>query len=161
MIWTYFIIFLLAAIPFFEAAMIVPVAIIGGIPAVPVIIIAFLGNLLTIFLVIVFMDWIRNWREKKKTNEEKSESKSHRRAKKILGKYGLSGLAFIGPFFVGSHVTALLAVSFGGTRSKALALMTASTAFWAILLGGAAYFGFDFLVKDKDGFGFITKLLDQ
>ncbi|MGM8365490.1 small multi-drug export protein [Virgibacillus sp. W0181] len=161
MIWTYFIIFLLAAIPFFEVAMIVPVAIIGGIPAVPVIVIAFLGNLLTVGLVIVFIDWVRNWRRKKKASDEKSESKGHQRAKKIWGKYGLAGLAFIGPFFVGSHVTAILAVSFGGTRSKTSVLMTASIAFWAILLGSAAYFGFDFLVKDKDGFGFITRLLNQ
>ncbi|MFS0673577.1 hypothetical protein [Ornithinibacillus sp. 179-J 7C1 HS] len=72
----------------------------------------------------------------------------------------MPGLAFIGPFFVGSHLTALLAISFGGTRSKTLALMTASIATWAILLGSAAYFGFDFLVKDEDGFGFITRLLN-
>src|SRR5690625_1745617 len=106
--------------------MIVPIAIIGGMPAVPVIIIAFLGNLLTITLLIVFIDTIRNWRKNKKANEEKSESKSHKRANKIWGKYGLPGLAFIGPFFIGTHLTALLAVTFGGTRSKILVLMTAS-----------------------------------
>jgi len=161
LIWTYFIIFLLAAIPFFEVAMIVPIAIIGGMPAVPVIIIAFLGNLLTITLLIVFIDTIRNWRKNKKANEEKSESKSHKRANKIWGKYGLPGLAFIGPFFIGTHLTALLAVTFGGTRSKILVLMTASIAFWAISLGSAAHFGFDLLVKDEDDFGFITRLLNR
>lgn len=159
MLWTYTIIFLLAAIPFFEVAMIVPFAIIGGIPAIPVIIIAFLGNLLTIILLIVFIDYFRNWRKKKKDNKEKSEAKN-KRAKKIWDKYGLPGLAFIGPFFIGTHLTALLAISFGGTRSKTLVLMTASIAFWAISLGSAAYFGFDFLVKDEDGYGFITKLLN-
>ncbi|MDX8363927.1 small multi-drug export protein [Cytobacillus sp. IB215665] len=159
MIWTYFIIFLLAAIPFFEVLLIVPVAIIGGIPAIPVIIIAFLGNLLTIILLIVFVDSVRNWRKKKKGNKEKSESKN-KRAKNIWDKYGLPGLAFIGPFFVGSHLTALLAISFGGTRTKTLVLMTFSIAIWAILLGSAAYLGFDSLVKDEEGFGFITRLLD-
>ncbi|MDX8363437.1 small multi-drug export protein [Cytobacillus sp. IB215316] len=159
MIWTYFIIFLLAAIPFFEVLMIVPIAIIGGMPAIPVIIIAFLGNLLTIILLIAFVDSVRNWRKKKKGNKEKSESKN-KRAKNIWDKYGLPGLAFIGPFFVGSHLTALLAISFGGTRSKTLALMTFSIATWAILLGSAAYLGFDSLVKDEEGFGFITRLLD-
>lgn len=139
--------------------MIVPVAIIGGIPAIPVIIIAFLGNWLTIILLIAFVDSFRNWRKNKKSNKEKSEAKN-KRAKNIWDKYGLPGLAFIGPFFVGSHLTALLAISFGGTRSKTLALMTASIAFWAILLGSAAYFGFDSLVKDEEGFGFITRLLN-
>ncbi|ARF18909.1 DNA-binding protein [Sporosarcina ureae] len=141
--------------------MIVPVAVIGGLPVVPVIIIAFLGNLLTIILLIVFIDSIRNWRKRKKVNEEKNEPKSHQRAKQIWGKYGLPGLAFIGPFFVGSHLTALLAVTFGGTRSKTLVLMTASIAFWAISLGIAAHFGFDFLVKDEDDLGFITRLLNR
>lgn len=140
--------------------MIVPIAIIGGIPAIPVMIVAFLGNLLTITLLIVFIDSIRNWRQKKKP-QEKNESKSHQRAKRIWGKYGLPGLSFIGPFFVGTHLTALLAVTFGGTRSKTLILMTASIAFWAVSLGSAAYFGIDFLVKDEDDFGFITRLLNQ
>src|SRR5690625_4966107 len=134
--------------------MIVPFAIIGGIPAIPVIIIAFLGNLLTIILLIVFIDYVRNWRKKKKRKDE------NKRAKKNWDNYGLLGLAFIGPFFIGTHLAALLAISFSGTRSKTLVLMTASIAFWAISLGSAAYFGFDFLVKDEDGYGFITKLLN-
>src|SRR5690625_1121589 len=105
MMWTYFIIFLLAAIPFLEIAAIIPLAIIGGLPAIPVIIIAFLGNLLTIALLIIFIDAIRNWRRKKKeSTEEEDGSKRHKRAKSIWDKYGLPGLAFIGPFFVGSHL---------------------------------------------------------
>src|SRR5690625_480282 len=159
MLWTYTIIFLLAAIPFFEVAMIVPFAIIGVIPAISVIIIAFLLNLLTIILLIVFIDYFRNWRKKKKDNKEKSEAKN-KRAKKIWDKYGLPGLAFIGPFFIGTHLTALLAISFGGTRSKTLVLMTAIIEIGAISLGSAAYFGFDFLVKAEDGYGFITKLIN-
>src|SRR5690625_1316747 len=154
MVWTYTIIFLLAAIPFFEVAMIVPFAIIGGIPAIPVIIFAFLGNLLTIILLIVFIDYVRNWRKKKKRKDK------NKRAKKIWDKYGLPGLAFNGPFFIGTHLTTILAISYGVNHSKTLVIMSASIAFWAISLGSAAYFGFDFLVKDEDGYGFITKLLN-
>src|SRR5690625_6445365 len=105
--------------------MIVPIAIIGGMPAVPVIIIAFLGNLLTITLLIVFIDTIRNWRKNKKDNEEKSESKSHKRANKIWGKYGFPGLAFIGPFFLGILLRAFLSLSFCGVGSQLCILMTA------------------------------------
>src|SRR5690625_5418188 len=123
--------------------MIVPIAIIGGMPAVPVIIIAFLGNLLTIALLIVFIDTFRNWRRNKKANEEKSESKSHERANKRWEKYGLSALAVIGPRCIGTHLTALLAITFGGTRSKTLVLRTASIAFWAISLVRAAHCDID------------------
>lgn len=160
MIWTYIIIFLLAAIPFFEVAAIVPIAIIGGVPTIPTITIAFLGNLLTLALLIIFIDKVRSWRKKKQTNEEK-QAKKNKRAKAIWDKYGLPGLAFIGPFFVGSHLTALLAVTFGGTRTKTLALMTASIAFWAILLGILAHYGFSFFIQGEGETGFIEKLIQS
>lgn len=156
---TYAIIFLLAAIPFFEIAAIIPIAIIGGVPAIPTMIVAFLGNLLTIVLLIIFVDKIIAWRKKRKKNKEEDDSKKHKRARNIWGKYGLPGLAFIGPFFVGSHLSALLAISFGGTRDKTLALMTASLFTWSIILGGAAYFGFDYFIADEENMGFITRLL--
>ena len=110
MFLTYIIIFLLAAIPFFEIAVIVPIAIIGGLPAIPVMIVAFLGNFLTIVLLIVYLDKFREWRRRKKGEEDMS-SKRHKRAKSLWDKYGLPGLAFIGPFFVGSHLSALLAIT--------------------------------------------------
>src|SRR5690625_7538377 len=97
---------------------------------------------------------VKNGKKKKKRKDK------NKLVKKICDKYVFPGLAFIGPFFIGTHLTALLAISFGGTRSKTLVLMTASIAFWSISLGSAAYFGFDFLVKDEDGYGFITKLLN-
>lgn len=156
---TYAIIFLLAAIPFFEVAAIIPVAIIGGVPAIPTMIVAFLGNLLTIVLLIIFVDKIIAWRKKRKKNKEEDDSKKHKRARNIWGKYGLPGLAFIGPFFVGSHLSALLAISFGGTRDKTLILMTASLLTWSIILGSAAYFGFDYFIADEENMGFITRLL--
>lgn len=162
---TYLIIFLLAAIPFFEIAAIIPIAIIGGVPAIPTMIIAFLGNLLTIILLIIFVDKIKAWQKKRKQrkNEETEvdDSKKHKRARSIWGKYGLPGLAFIGPFFVGSHLSALLALSFGGTRNRTLILMTASLVTWSIILGAAAYFGFDYFIADEEDLGFITRLLQM
>lgn len=160
MIWTYIIIFLLAAIPFFEIMVIVPVAIIGGIPAIPVMVVAFLGNLLTIILLIVFLDKIREWRRKKK-GEEQTESKRFKRARDLWDKYGLPGLVFIGPFFVGSHLSALLAITFGGQKAKTLYLMTASLLSWTIILGVASYYGFDFFIADEENLGFITRILNK
>lgn len=160
MVVSYLIVFLLAAIPFFEVAAIVPIAIIGGLPAVPVMIIALLGNLLTIVLLIVFIDSIRAWRRKKRgQTDEEQESKRHQRAKKLWDKYGLPGLAFIGPFFVGSHLSALLSITFGGTRKKTLVLMTASLVVWTVVLGLAAEYGFATMLADEDDLGFITRML--
>lgn len=160
MLVTYTIIFLLAAIPFLEIAMIIPLAIIGGVPAVPTMIVAFFGNLLTIVLLIVFLDKIREWRRKRK-KEEQTDSKRHKRAKSLWDKYGLPGLAFIGPFFVGSHLSALLAISFGAERTKTLYLMTASLLSWTIVLGVASLYGFDFFIADENNLGFITRFIQR
>ncbi|MBO1002205.1 small multi-drug export protein [Pseudogracilibacillus auburnensis] len=159
MLWTYIIIFLLAAIPFFEIVTIVPIAIIGGVPAVPVMIVAFLGNMLTIALLILFLDKIREWRRKRKGEEQ--GSKRHKRAKSLWDKYGLPGIAFIGPFFVGSHLSAMFAIIFGGNKRKTFYLMTASLFCWTVALGLAAHYGFDFLIADEENLGFITRLLNR
>lgn len=159
MLISYIIIFLLAAIPFFEVIVIIPVAIVGGLPAIPVMIVAFLGNLLTLGLLIVFVEKIKAWRRKKKGDE--IETKRHKRAKGIWDKYGLPGLAFVGPFFVGTHLTALLASTFGSGRKRTFYLMTASLLFWTLALGLAAHYGFAGFILDKDDSGFIMKLIDK
>src|SRR5690625_4059395 len=149
MFLTYLIIFLFAAIPFFEIAVIVPIAIIGGLPAIPVMVVAFSGNLLTIVLLIVFLDKFREWRKKRKEKDQ-TESKRHKRAKSLWDKYGLPGLAFIGPFFVGSHLSALLAIGFGAEKTKTLYLMTASLLSWTIVLCVASLYAFDFFIADEE-----------
>lgn len=160
MIISYIIVFLLAAIPFFEIAAIIPVAILGGMPAVPVMVIALLGNLFTIVLLIIFVDAIREWNRKKRAKRGvEKPAKRQERAKSLWDKYGLPGLAFIGPFFVGSHLSAFLSITFGGTRKKTLVLMTASLITWTIVLGIASQYGFKFMVADEDNLGFITRLL--
>lgn len=152
----YFIIFILAAIPFIEAVAVVPISIVGGFPALPVMVIAFLGNLLTIILLLIFVDKII-FRKRKQKQEEDDTTKRQQRAKSIWNKYGLPGLIFIGPFFVGSHLSAFLAISFGAAKMKTLYMMTASLICWTVILGVAAHYGFSFF--SDDDFGFITKYL--
>lgn len=159
MLISYIIIFLLAAIPFFEIMVIVPVAIVGGLPSIPVMIVAFLGNMLTLVLLIVFVDKIKSWRKRKR--EKGEATKRDLRAKGIWDKYGLPGLAFIGPFFVGSHLSALLALTFGGERKRTLYMMTASLLCWTVALGLAAHYGFDFFIVGEDNSGFIMELINK
>lgn len=159
MLITYIVLFLLSAVPFIEAIVVVPVAIVGGLPAIPVMIVGFLGNLLTIFLLILFIDKFKRWRQKKKSEE--TESKRQKRAKSLWDKYGLPGLVFIGPFFVGTHLSAFLALTFGGSRKRTFTLMTVSLFGWTVLLGLAAHYGFDYFLADENNLGFITKLINR
>ncbi|KHF38535.1 small multi-drug export protein [Halalkalibacter okhensis] len=156
LLWAYVLVFILSAVPFLEGYAVAPLAIIAGLSAVPVIILGLLGNIVTVFLVIVFVNKIKAWRNKKKNKgqeqeEGQTESKRTVRAQKIWSKYGLPGLAMIGPLFVGSHVTAFMSVSLGATKQKAFVWMTASITVWTIVFVILAYFGVDLLGHRDDG----------
>jgi Ca2+/H+ antiporter, TMEM165/GDT1 family len=152
-IWAYVLVFILAAAPFFEAYAVIPLAILAGLPTVPVIIIGLAGNILTILLLLLFIQKIKEWRRKKGKNDEHEEpSKRSIRAKKLWEKYGLPGLAFIGPLFVGSHLTAFMSVTLGGTKKGTLYWMIASITSWSIIFSIFAYFGVDLLGRNEDSF---------
>ncbi|MDT8860545.1 small multi-drug export protein [Alkalihalobacillus sp. MEB130] len=152
LLWAYLLVLLLAAVPFLEGYAVAPLAIIAGLATVPVFVLGVIGNVVTVALVIVFVNKIKEWRtKKKKETEEKAESKRSIRAQKIWTKYGLPGLAMIGPLFVGSHVTAFMSVSLGGTKKKALIWMTASITIWTVVFVILAHLGIDLLGHQEDG----------
>lgn len=106
-------------VPFVEAIVLTPIAFWAGLPTVPVLLLAVLGNMLTVFIVILFVDKIKQWRYRKgKADEVEKSGKRAARARKIWQKYGLPGLALIGPYFIGSHISAFLSLIFGGTKNQ-------------------------------------------
>lgn len=139
LVWGYILVFLLAAVPFIESAILTPVAIIAGLSTVPVILLAIGGNLLTVYIVILFVDKARRWYQKDKEGEK--SKKRTQRAKKVWDKYGVAGLALIGPFFIGSHLSAFLSLVFGGTKKKVFVWMTSSIVLWSVGLAILAQFG--------------------
>lgn len=141
-IWAYILVFLLAAVPFFEAAIITPVAVVAGLSPVPVILLAIIGNLLTVYIVILFIDKVKRWFQKDK-DESKSKKRAER-ARKIFSKYGVAGLSLIGPFFIGSHLSAFLALLFGGTKKSVTVWMTISITAWCVGLAVLAHYGITF-----------------
>lgn len=187
-IWAYVMVFILAAVPFFEVVGVIPIAVLGGLPILPVTILALLGNLLTVVLVIIFVDYIKEWRRKRRLKKQHKldqrrnevevieegeaegrdgeeetvvEGKRSIRAQKIWNKFGLPGLAIIGPFFVGSHITAFMSVTFGATRRLAIVWMTASLLFWGTVVAILAYLGFDFIYAQHNEEGFIMRFFTQ
>lgn len=139
-LWLYVLVFVLSAIPFFEAIAITPVAIFAGLSAVPVFLLAVVGNLLTIYPIIFFFEKIKAWRKK-----QGEESRRRARARALWNRYGMPGLALIGPFFIGSHLSAFLGLLFGGTRANVSLWMTVSIVGWCLLLGMLASLGVDWL----------------
>ncbi|MFC0562509.1 small multi-drug export protein [Halalkalibacter alkalisediminis] len=144
-LWMYVLVFILAALPFFEAYGVIPLAIIAGLAPVPVIILGLIGNIVTVLFVIVFANKIKEWRQKRKSGEEKAPNKRTVRAQKLWKKYGLPGLAIIGPLFVGSHLTAFMCLTLGGAKKKTAYWMTASIVIWSVTFAVLVHFGIDLL----------------
>ncbi|QQK82066.1 small multi-drug export protein [Salicibibacter cibi] len=176
----YFIlVFLGAAVPFIEYMTVIPLGIIIGLPLVPTIIFGFIGNLVTVFLVIVLVDKIREVLRRRKKKyvslpdkneesvpnpeneiseieeadttemnwEESFTSKRSQRAQKLWDKYGLPGLTVLGTGLFSSHLTALMACTFGGNRTYVFLWMTISLALWSIILGVAVQLGMDTIFR--------------
>lgn len=151
-LWGYVLVFILSAAPFFEAYGVIPIAMIAGLSVVPVIVLGLVGNILTVLLVILFTNQIKNWRKTHKKEKEQKKSKRSVRAQNLWKKYGLPGLAMLGPLLVGSHLTALASMSFGGTKKKTFYLMAASITTWSIAFTILLYFGVDLLGLEDRGF---------
>jgi len=150
-IWGYVLVFILAALPFFEGFVVIPIATLAGLEVVPVFLLGFFGNILTVFLLIKFVDQFQNWRRKRKNSDEMKETKRTKRAFKLWKRYGLPGLALFGPLLVGSHLTALASMSFGGAKKSTFFWVSASIIIWSIVFTILLYFGIDFLGLEDRG----------
>ena len=157
----YLVIFLLGATPFFEVVGVIPIGVAAGLPAVPVTLLAFAGNMLTIWLLILMMDSVLKWMKKRREKKGKEvPEKRQKRAANLWKKYGLPGLAILSPILVGSHLGAMLAMGFGGTRRKIMLWMTLSITGWTIVMGIASYYGIDFLYQQTGREGFLTDIIN-
>ncbi len=155
----YIIVFLLGATPFFEVVAVIPIGIATGLQAIPVTIVAFAGNMTTILILITLTDQTKRWlaRRKEKKGKNKSEKKQ-RRAAFVWRKYGLPGLALLAPFITGSHLGAVLAMSFGGTKKQITIWMTISIVAWAIIMGVASHYGIDYFFDRTNSDGFLNMI---
>ncbi|GIQ68742.1 DNA-binding protein [Xylanibacillus composti] len=156
----YLAVFLLAATPFLEVVGVIPIGVAAGLPALNVTIVALLGNLATIWLLILLIDKFKQWRARRQASKgQAAEGKRHKRAAQIWKKYGLPGLAIISPFLIGSHLGAMLAMSFGGTKRLVGIWMTASIVAWSILAGIFSHYGVDWLFSQTGRDGFLVDFL--
>lgn len=148
----YLLVFILGAVPFLEAYGVIPVASIAGLSVLPVMVLGLGGNLLTILLVVVFIDHIKKWRKKRGKERDESNKKRFARAENLWKKYGLPGLALIGPLIVGSHLTAIASMTFGGTKQLTFIWTAASITVWSVVFTVLLFFGVDFLALEDRAF---------
>ena len=125
-------VFVAGAIPWFEAIAVVPAGILFGLDPFWVIAAAILGNATTIFLFAYAGSSIRSWISKRRAARGKeTELKRFEKARVAFDKYGLYGVAALGPILIGTQFAAAIAVAVGVKPLKSALLITAGMAIWA------------------------------
>ncbi|MBF6633462.1 small multi-drug export protein [Planococcus sp. APC 3900] len=148
MIYEYFLVFLGAAIPWFEIALVIPLGIIWGLSPFWVMVLAFVGNMVTVLALIIGFDRFQIWYNKRQEAKGKAVSKKNERAKRIWNKYGLPGLAMLGPILIGTHIAAFIGMTLGATKKNTTLWLTISIGVWTLAFGVLTALGFDFFTRE-------------
>lgn len=146
--WKYMILFVLAALPWLDVFLVVPLGIAWGLSPIAVGIIGFAGNLLTVILLCMFSLQVSAWRERRRIAQGKERgtlSKREERAKRLWERYGLPVLALLAPVAVGTDIAAAIALVLGSLPKRVLGWMAVSLAFWSTVMAVGSVYGFSYM----------------
>ncbi|MCP3761010.1 small multi-drug export protein [Domibacillus sp. A3M-37] len=147
----YSLVFIAAAIPWMEIALVIPIGIVRGLSPFWVMVLAFTGNMLTVLMLIAGFTKVEEWMKKKFEHKGIKQTKQMERARRIMSKYGLPGLAMLGPLFIGTHIAAFIGLSFGASKKWTTLWLTISIGLWTLIIGIATMLGFDFFLQQTKG----------
>lgn len=139
----YALVFLLAAIPWFEILLVIPIAVGLGMDAVSVAVFAFLGNVLPVYAILVSHERVRTWWQARR--RKGTRPGNHGRARAVWDRYGLGGLALVSPLVTGVHLATVIALAVGSKKRDVAVWMTVSIALWTVALTAGSYYGFGFV----------------
>ncbi|MCQ4086614.1 small multi-drug export protein [Saccharibacillus sp. JS10] len=126
-------VFLLSLVPFLEGYIAAAVGIAIGFPAIATILAATLGNWVSVMAVVVLYDKIGKYREGKAS--KKSSTKRMEKARALFSKYGVPGVALIGPLAFGHHLGALISLLSGAPKRYVTLWMTIGIIVWTVGAG--------------------------
>ncbi|MEY3168329.1 MAG: hypothetical protein RLY44_309 [Actinomycetota bacterium] len=128
-------VFIAGAIPWMEAIAVVPSGIVLGLNPFATVIAAVVGNAITIFLFAYLSSNIRQRIMNKRVAKGMSgDSPKFEKALKAFDKYGIYGMAFLGPILIGTQFAAAASVAAGVKPFRVSVLITTSMALWASLI---------------------------
>jgi hypothetical protein len=139
----YALIFVMAAIPWLEIVVVIPIGVALGINPFGVALFAFLGNALPIYGIIAFYARLKavfGW------DQPNPNSKTSRRkdwGKRIWNRFGLPGLALASPVIIGVHLATVIALALQSKKRTVAAWMTVSVFVWTVALTVSAYYGIE------------------
>ena len=128
-------VFIAGAIPWLEAIAVVPVGIFLGLNPFATVVVAVTGNAITLAHFAYSASNIRERIIARRVSKGKSaDSPKLEKALKAFDKYGIYGLAALGPILLGTQFAAVAAVVAGIKPARASTLIIASTLVWAALI---------------------------
>lgn len=136
-------VFLVSLVPFLEGYVAASVGIIIGFPAIPTIIAACFGNWVSVMAIIVLHGKLS--RRRKAKQSDGPSGKRMERARKLFNKYGVPGVALIGPLVFGHHIGAFISLVSGSSKRYVTLWMTVGILVWTIAAGALAAVGIDFV----------------
>lgn len=166
-------VFVGGAVPWIEAVVVIPVGIAAGLDPVATTVAAVAGNLATVALAAYAGDRVRGWWRRRRRDgavvpagrgrhrkarahasppdggdEQPTEPEPRRagRARRIAARYGLPGLAAVGPVVTGTHLAAVAAVALGGSPRATVAWIAAGTVSWSVAAAAATVAGVEAVV---------------
>ena len=158
----YLVVLVAAGTPWLEVLLVVPAGIVAGLSPVPVVLVATVGNVLTILPVVLAGEAfrarsLRRRRRDDATSDPHPESPVRRdaygrsggargRGRRLFDRYGLPGLALLGPLVTGIHLAAAVAVGAGAPRRATLLWLSAGVAVWSAVTGVVTVLGVDAFV---------------
>ena len=158
-----------AAVPWLEVLLVVPVGILAGLPLVPVVVVAAVGNIASLVPVVLGGDRLRAWwQRRRRRRAEVAAADGHGRdapvspaatdaaatdphgrggrAQRLTERYGLPGVALLGPLLTGIHVAAIAALAGGADKRATLVWASVGVAVWSAITGVATVVGIEALV---------------
>lgn len=128
-----------SAIPGIESDLGAFIAILVGVPLIPAIIAAIIGNWIAVVGIIFLTDKIRTWIKNRSTKPETSSSKRQAKVARAMQKYGVPGASLLGPLLIGTHLNAFFMAAAGAHRRNLLIWQTIAIVAWGIVYGLLAY----------------------
>jgi hypothetical protein len=123
-------VFLGGAIPWLEAIAVVPAGIVLGLDPV-----LSVGNIITIAVFAYGGGALRNWIVARRVAKGKEpESPKFVKAQKAFDKYGIFGMAALGPILIGTQFAAAASVAAGVKPLKVTVLVSAAMLIWAAVI---------------------------
>ncbi|MFP7486755.1 small multi-drug export protein [Priestia filamentosa] len=141
LIYRFVMVFVIGFIPFLEAHVAVPLGILLELPFVLTAFLGIGGNIISVLLVVLFVTLIKD----KLNHHDRYPSINRRfaKARHYFDKYGVPGLALLGPIVGANHISALVSVAASARKENIVLWQVISITVWGIGSGLLLFYGID------------------